>query len=621
MAAKPLAQGALSEISREDLASIQGLVYEFSGISLDNNQWQLINNRLLGHKEQLGYKSWGEYVNYLRGNRQLVEQEIINRITTNKTEFFREKIHFEVLEDIIKREKREHLLFWSAACSRGHEVYSLDMTLDKMSTSKSLSTWKILGTDINTNVLTFAENAIYTNQEIEALDEKVTGKYFEKGSGNHEGFSRYRVQDRERIKFRYHHLLLGNQVDLAFDFIFLRNVLIYFNERDRFCIVKNLLRSLKEGGYLFLGLSETIDLKDDLEYLGNSVFRKKTPKDQRLLAKKKKILIVDDSLIIPKIVQTVLKDEENYEIVGHAVNTTEARSLIKQLQPDLITLDIQMPGEHGDVFYNQYLKYKNIPTIVVSSLRKDESDIVLKMMESGVSDYLQKPDAQNLDAFKTELLVKIETALLSKKQRITIPKREHNLVGEEVLKNSLIAIGASTGGTVALAQLLPAFPEKFPPTVIVQHIPKDFSLAFAKRLDSLCPFKVKEAEDGDILEASTVYIAPGNKQLKVLERERKFIIQINDDPPVNRHSPSVDYFFGSLRNLSPRKMIAVILTGMGRDGAQEMLELKKLGHKTIGQEEESCAVYGMPKAAKELGAIDIEVSLSQIVNEIFKGLK
>jgi len=608
------------ELSNEDFADLQQFLRELTGIAFDKSKFQLINTRLWAHKQKLSFVKWCDYVAYLKSHRQLVSQDIINLITTNKTEFFREKIQFSILQDIIAREKYENLLLWSAACSKGHEVYSLDICLDKLRSSTSLKKWNILGTDINSAVLQIAENAIYPLHDFDSVEESLIKEYFLKGSDDNEGFYKYRTKNLDHIKFRHHHLLHGDRLDLNFDFILLRNVLIYFEELDRLHIVKKLLHSLKGGGYLFLGLSEAIELSEELEYLGNSIYRKKKSNGPASTRKgKKKILVIDDSSIIPKIVEKMLSEEgESYELVGHAKNTIEARKMIFEYVPDLITLDIQMPGENEDEFYRQFLKYKSIPTIVLSSLDKDEGDVVLKMLEEGVSDYIQKPKNAEFSLFKNEFLAKIAISLESKQQRVSLLRRESIEISEKIARNSLIAIGASTGGTMALAQLLPTFPEVFPPTVVIQHIPRDFSFAFAERLNTLCTFKVKEAENGELLEHSTVYIAPGNKQLRIIQEKGVSYIEINNDPPLNRHSPSVDYFFNSIKNLSFQKVVAVILTGMGRDGAKEMLELKKLGHKTIGQSEESCVVYGMPKAAKDLEAVDIEVSLSQMGREIFK---
>lgn len=381
-------------------------------------------------------------------------------------------------------------------------------------------------------------------------------------------------------------------------------------------IVKKLLKQIKNNGHLVIGLSENLPPIDDLQYLGNSVYQKKCHPSVDL--KKKKILFIDDSKTMSKIIEKSLSSSPKYEVIAHAENTVQAEEYIKTYSPDLITLDIQMPGEDGDDFYKRFINKMKIPTIVMTSLNVKESQKILDLLEMGGSDYIQKPNNNEFIHLRTQLEEKFDVAINYKNKSGAQSNKVICDIKPDKIKNNIIAIGSSTGGTVALASMLPSFPRVFPPTVIVQHIPKEFSGPFANRINTLCPFSVVEAQDGDKLNNSTVYIAPGNKQLGIESVKCAFVIRISDDPPVNRHAPSVDYFFKSIGLLKNLKITALILTGMGKDGAAEMLNLKKMGHLTLVQDEKSSAVYGMPKSAKEIGAATEEVSLDKMTERIFK---
>ncbi len=356
-----------------------------------------------------------------------------------------------------------------------------------------------------------------------------------------------------------------------------------------------------------------MDYSSHLENAGPSEKKRvvSTPSEAHLQVRK--VLIVDDAPVIQKILRKILESDPEIQIVGVANNPIEAEPLIQALKPDVITLDIFMPQMNGIEFLESiWPKYK-IPVVMISSLGKNEGDMVLQALELGAVDYIQKPDLANIEAESSYLCEKIKMAARAKLQREqrTAKKKitaEWNGDHSEVL----IAIGSSTGGTIALAEILRSLPTKIPPILIVQHIPYEFSLKFATRLNEMCPFEVRAAKDRDELVPNLVLIAPGGYQMRVERTGGKLIVRINNDPPVNRHKPSVDYLFDSVAEIRGKRIIGVLLTGMGADGARGLLKLRQRGARTVAQDEESSVVFGMPKAAIDLGAAERVAALGSI---------
>ncbi len=327
-----------------------------------------------------------------------------------------------------------------------------------------------------------------------------------------------------------------------------------------------------------------------------------------------KILIVDDSKTIRTILNKMFSTDPSFEVIGMLENPTQVESFIEKNRPDVITLDIHMPEMDGVTLLKQiYPKFK-IPCVMISSISLQEGPMVFDALESGAVDYIQKPEAKDIEALTPVFIEKIKMASNVRSQ----DKSKHILTKVKAQSdiNALVVIGSSTGGTEALRHILTALPDQIPPILIVQHIPAVFSLAFAKRMNELCSFEVKEAENGDEVMPNRVLIAPGGFQMKMIHRNNKTYVEINSDEPVNRFRPSVDYLFSTVVQNLFCHTVAVILTGMGRDGAREMLNLKKKGAVTIAQNEESCIVFGMPREAILIGAADYVEHLSNIAERI-----
>jgi two-component system chemotaxis response regulator CheB len=344
--------------------------------------------------------------------------------------------------------------------------------------------------------------------------------------------------------------------------------------------------------------------------------------------RKIRVLIVDDSAIVRKIFTQELSKYPDIEVVGTAPDPYIARDKIVALKPDVITLDIEMPRMDGLTFLKKLMKYYPIPTIVVSSLTPKNSAMALEALESGAVEVLAKPGGSySVGDMSVQLVEKIRAAA---RARLLKAPSETPTVGivKEAPKLSLtqtthkiIAMGASTGGTEALKAVLMQMPPTSPGIVIVQHMPPKFTQAFAERLNSLCQLTVKEAQNGDAVIPGVALIAPGNYHMVLKRSGARYYVEIKDGPLVCYQRPSVDVLFHSVARYAGPNAIGVIMTGMGRDGASGLLEMKKAGAKTIAQDEETCVVFGMPKEAIKLGAVDVVAPLQDIPKVILNMLQ
>lgn len=332
---------------------------------------------------------------------------------------------------------------------------------------------------------------------------------------------------------------------------------------------------------------------------------------------KLKILIVDDSKTIRTILSRIFNSDPMFEVCAMAERPSEVEGLILKHKPDVITLDIHMPEMDGVTLLKQIAPKYSIPTVMISSISMAEGPMVLEALENGAIDYIQKPEMSEIESVTPLIIEKVKTAAMA---NISKSSRNRNAKIEQTKHlsdtNALIVLGSSTGGTEAIREILTALPDQIPPMLIVQHIPAVFSAAFAKRMNDLCPFEVKEAENGDEVRINRVLIAPGGQQMKMVVKNGKPFVEINDDAPVNRFKPSVDYLFFSVASNLYTHTVAVILTGMGKDGAKGMLELRNKGVRTIAQDEFSSVVFGMPKEAIAIGAAEHVEPLCDIAEKL-----
>ena len=341
-----------------------------------------------------------------------------------------------------------------------------------------------------------------------------------------------------------------------------------------------------------------------------------------------KVLVIDDSTVIRNIIKDALSSADNIEVVGEAEDPLVARELIKKLNPDILTLDIEMPKMDGITFLSNLMRLRPMPVIMLSTLTKKGADITLQALELGAIDFIAKPSVQELlatkDSFKEILIEKINQAVtvdqknfklndnLTKKSTESIKNLPFKGVSR---RNHIVAIGASTGGTEALKKLLITLPDNSPPIVIAQHIPKSFSLSFAKRLNELCSMQVHEAGHGQKIKQGNVYIAPGDLHLEVVHKNGALFCTLADTPEVNRHKPAVDVLFDSLLELAGNAQV-ILLTGMGQDGAKGMLRMKQQGARTIVQDKNTSLIWGMPGQAHAINAHCLELPLGDIGKSI-----
>jgi two-component system chemotaxis response regulator CheB len=338
-----------------------------------------------------------------------------------------------------------------------------------------------------------------------------------------------------------------------------------------------------------------------------------------------KVLVVDDSAMVRKMLSSELSKSEEIVVIDTAVDPYFARDKIVKLKPDVVLLDIEMPRMDGLTFLRKLLKHYPIRVIVVSSIAEKGGDVALKALEYGALEVIAKPAVSySVKDMIEQLKEKIIAVSKIPNWKIGIKENRKEVTTQSEQKkkslirttNKIIAIGASTGGTEALREILERVPVNSPPIIIVQHMPEHFTKSFAKRLNELCEIEVKEAEDREILSPGKALIAPGNMHMELSRSGAVYYIKLNQGPTVYHQRPSVEILFDSVAKYAGKNAVGVILTGMGKDGALGLLHMKNEGAYTIAQDEKSCIVFGMPKEAIERGAVTKVVSLNHIVDDI-----
>jgi len=338
------------------------------------------------------------------------------------------------------------------------------------------------------------------------------------------------------------------------------------------------------------------------------------------MAKNIRVLVVDDSLLARKVIIDGLRDYPNIDVVGYAVNAMDAKTKIRQLNPDVMTLDVQMPGMTGLDFLAQLLPTHPLPVVLVSSLNLG----VFDALHAGAVDFVRKPDgSQSSELFVASLAQKVMVASTAKvRQPSPSPSAEASLLGSSASGRTIIGLGASTGGTEATLEVMKRLPADIPGMVIVQHMPPGFTAMYADRLNRICKMEVREAKDGDVVERGLALVAPADLQCRV-ERAPTGGYRVRCQPGerVSGHRPSVDALFQSIAANVKCQTVGIIMTGMGQDGAAGLLEMRKKGAYTIGQDKDSCVVYGMPKVAYDIGGVMIQASCENIASVLLRHLK
>ncbi|MEJ5991739.1 chemotaxis response regulator protein-glutamate methylesterase [Ramlibacter sp. PS3R-8] len=340
-----------------------------------------------------------------------------------------------------------------------------------------------------------------------------------------------------------------------------------------------------------------------------------------------RVLVIDDSAVMRAFLGRVVQSQPDMELMGVSPDPVLAFDRIRRGAPDVITLDVEMPRMNGLDFLRNLMAIRPIPVIMISSLTRQGAETTMKALELGAVDFFPKPSSfGELEGTAHEIAEKIRAASnakvgrrggrafppsgLSPLPKSPFPSASHPAAAGAVQR--VIGIGASTGGVEALRTVLSALPPNMPPILIAQHMPAGFTETFARRLDTLCDIHVRQAEDGDVVQPGVAYIAPGGRHLMLTRRGAAYFTRVTDDPPVNRHRPSVDTLFRSIARTMGKQAIGVMLTGMGGDGADAMLEMSQSGSYTIAQDEASCVVFGMPRQAIAAGGVREVAALSDI---------
>ena len=352
-----------------------------------------------------------------------------------------------------------------------------------------------------------------------------------------------------------------------------------------------------------------------------------------------RVLIIDDSVLIRKILTEILNSSPEIEVVGAAADPLIAREMIKQLHPDVLTLDIEMPHMDGITFLRNLMRLRPTPVVMISTLTEKGAEVTLEALTLGAVDFIAKPKvdvANTLNNYADDIINKVKIAAranVSNSSHRAIKAREsektisevnvnaHSERKRVVASNKIIALGASTGGTEAIKAVVKSLPAETPAIVITQHLPAAFSESFVRHIDLITAMTACIPKDGQSVETGHIYLAPGDKHMMIKKEGAGYIIKLHDGEPVNRHKPAVDVMFNSVANSAGANAIAVLLTGMGADGAAGMKEMHDAGAKTVIQDEPSSVVWGMPGAAFKLGCTDFVVPLQDVANKILSLVK
>ncbi|HQR13875.1 MAG TPA: chemotaxis response regulator protein-glutamate methylesterase [Nitrospira sp.] len=337
-----------------------------------------------------------------------------------------------------------------------------------------------------------------------------------------------------------------------------------------------------------------------------------------------RVLTIDDSALMRQVLAELLSKDPAIEVIGSAPDPYVAREKIKALNPDVLTLDVEMPKMDGLTFLEKLMRGRPTPVIMVSSLTESGCQTTLRALELGAIDFITKPKLdlrEGMDHIAQDLIAKIKAAATASVRPATAAASgtaRPAALNSAMIKTTdmIIAIGSSTGGTEAVKDVLQVLPPNTPPVLITQHMPEKFTKTWADRMNQLCRISVKEAEDGDSVLPGHALVAPGNYHMTLVRNGARYSVRINQNEPVNRHRPSVDVMFDSVAQYAGGNAVGVILTGMGGDGARGLLRMKEAGAYTIAQDEASCVVFGMPREAIKLGAADIVRPLDDIASAI-----
>jgi two-component system chemotaxis response regulator CheB len=549
------------------------------------------------------------------------EELLISALTIHTTSWFRETPHFHKFEAIIRQkiidQKLTSVRVLCAACSTGEEAYSIAFTLEHIRKAFPGFEYHVHGTDIDPLSVAEAIRGIYGEVAFSLIPEPYR-EFCLVGTGAKRGFFAPSREVRSRCSFAVADIrTLGGEHRDSFDCIFCRNVLIYFKPEDIGTLVRGLLNALRVDGTLILGHSEAIDAgRYGIRFLGDSTYSKRrsftegATRDEGIC----RVLVVDDSPVARKALERSL--ERGGIRTFSVASADEASEFLERNSVDVITLDVTMPGLDGPTWLNsRRLAGLGIPVVIVSESGPAQASAILGALENGAQDYIEKSTINGPDF--PDKIIAISKSYRPQDARPLSGRRAalaRTVVSREC--PDIILIGASTGGTEAVMRLLESMPPHSPPIIVVQHTSSYFARAFAHRVAQNAHLQVGICAEGTLLEPGHIYVADDHRHIGVGGRRGRLSIMRSDGPPINRHRPSVDFLFKSAAVLGNVRVSAILLTGMGADGAQGMKELHDRGANTFCQDERSCVVFGMPREAIALGAADIVANPDEIRQHI-----
>lgn len=542
---------------------------------------------------------------------------LLSALTIHTTSWFRESPHFHKFEATVRQRIVEHKLQTArvlcAACSTGEEAYSIALTLEYIRRSCPGFEYHVHGIDIDPLCVAHASRGVYGEVAFPLIPEPYR-EFCMMGRGEKRGFFTPNKDVRSRCSFGIADLrTFGKDHRDTFDCVFCRNVLIYFKPDDVETLVKGLLSALRVDGALFLGHSEAIDAtRYGIRFLGDSTYtkRKALPEISRGEEGACRALIVDDSPVARKALERSL---EKGGIQAFSVaSAEEASEFLERNSVDVITLDVTMPGLDGPTWLNsRRLAGLGVPVVIVSESGPSQAGAILGALENGAQDYIEKSTINSPDfADKLFAISKSYRPRSSPGPSVRRPMMTKPNVRPEC--PDVIVVGASTGGTEAVMRLLESMPAYSPPIIVVQHISSYFARPFAHRVAQNARLRLGVCAGGTLLECGHIYVPDDDRHIGIGGKRGRLAIVRSDGPPINRHRPSVDFLFKSATVLSQVRVSAVLLTGMGADGADGMRELHDRGAVTFCQDEQSCVVFGMPREAIALGAADYIASPEEI---------
>ena len=583
---------------------------------------EVVLTNVIARMKLKGINRLSDYLYYTRKNKDELDH-FLSAITIHTTSWFREVGHYQWLEANLKNLLHGYNDIFKIAsipCSTGEEVYSIAAVLEAYRMNSSYFKYRIDGFDIDPHSIEKAKNAIYKQKLSYNLIPQKYRKSFMLGSGPTEGLFTTIKEIRSNCFFDHKKVEDFIESGERYNVIFCRNLLIYYDEYNVKKIVNGLKKCLQANGVLILGMSEAITNDEfSLESVGPSIYRDKkisTKVDKSFdtkVSKEYKILAIDDSRTIRKIISDTL-NEEGY-VVDTAYSVQDANIKLEKNKYDLITLDLNLPVEKGDDWLRKFRQVDSItPVIIVSDSVDKDTDKVIRLLNSGLAqDSVSKGNIKDLG--EMGLLQKVEAFKDSPKDDLYMRERLQNTLKK--VNFELICIGASTGGPQALKNVLRDMPGNTPPIVITQHIDGQYSHSLLESIANYSNLKIGVIEHGEILKSGHIYMAKGDYHIGVKKSGSVMRLIIDDKAlPINHHRPSVDFLFNSIAKFDSRSTLAILLTGMGKDGAEGMKLLYDNGAQTIAQDASSSVVFGMPRRAIELGAVTLVAKPDEIRKNI-----